>query len=417
MKILKDLKKIGFSKLTLLDDALKRIASLTTSTSLIEVETSKALDRILGENIISAIDIPPFNRSAMDGYAVRAEDTFGASLSNPKKIKKIGTIEIGEQSDLAVEPGQAIRISTGAAIPNGSDSVVKIEDTKIDKNEISFYTSVVPGKNVSKKGEDIPRGTEILKSGIKIKASHIALLSSLGFNVLKVKEKPLVSIFAVGDELIETGNPLPINKIYNSNSPMISSLVETYGGQVVRKLSLKDDKAEIKKNLLLSSTDSQIIIFTGGTSVGTKDFLPEIVHECGEVLVHGIAMRPGSPILIGSLKQSLIFCLPGTPVAAYVCFLSIVGITIRKMLGCSNLDPRIEIIAEMSQDVPVGQMGYIHFLRVKLEKKGSKVLALPVKLKGSGVISSLTQSDGIVEISEEMEGMKKGDNVLVYLYP
>lgn len=417
MKILKDLKKIGFSKLTLLDDALKRIASLTTSTSLIEVETSKALDRILGENIISELDIPPFDRSAMDGYAVRAEDTFGASLSNPKKIKKIGTIEIGEESDLVVEPGEAIRISTGAAIPIGSDSVVKIEDTKIDKNEISLYTSVVPGKNVSKKGEDIPRGTEILKSGIKIKASHIALLSSLGINNLKVKEKPLVSIFAVGDELIETGNSLPINKIYNSNSPMISSLVETYGGQVVRKLSLKDDKVEIKKNLLLSSTDSQIIIFTGGTSVGTKDFLPEIINECGEVLVHGIAMRPGSPILIGSLKQSLIFCLPGTPVAAYVCFLSIVGITIRKMLGCFNLDPRIEIIAEMSQDVPVGQMGYIHFLRVKLEKKGSKVLALPVKLKGSGVISSLTQSDGIVEISEAMEGLKKGDNVLVYLYP
>jgi molybdopterin molybdotransferase len=417
VKILKDLRKIGFSKLTLLDDALKRIMSLTTSTSLIEIETLKALDRILGENIISELDIPPFDRSAMDGYAVRAEDTFGASLSNPKKIKKIGTIEIGEQSDLVIEPGETIRISTGAAIPNGSDSVVKIEDTKINKNEVSLYTSVVPGKNVSKKGEDTPRGTEILKSGIKIKASHIALLSSLGINNLKVKEKPLVSIFSVGDELIETGNPLPINKIYNSNGPMISSLVETYGGKVVRKLSLKDDKAEIKKNLLISSADSQIIIFTGGTSVGTKDFLPEVVNECGEVLVHGIAMRPGSPILIGSLKQSLIFCLPGTPVAAYVCFLSIVGITIRKMLGCSNLDPRIEIIAEISQDVPVGQMGYIHFLRVKLEKKESKVLALPVKLKGSGVISSLTQSNGIVEISEKMEGLKKGDNVLVYLYP
>lgn len=417
MKILKNLKKIGFSKLTSLDDALKRIGSLTRPTSLIEIETSKALNRILGINITSELDIPPFDRSAMDGYAVRAEDTFGASASNPKIIKKVGTIEIGEESDLVLKSGEAIRISTGASIPLGSDSVIKIEDTKIDNNEVSIYTSIVPGKNVSKKGEDIPRGTEILKSGIKIKASHIALLSSLGIKHLKVKQKPQISLFAVGDELIEPGNPLPINKIYNSNTPMISNLVETYGGNVVRELSLKDDKEEIKRNLIKSSSDSHIIIFTGGTSVGTKDFLPEIVNESGEVLVHGIAMRPGSPVLIGLIEQSLVFCLPGTPVAAYICFLSIVGIMIRKMLECSDLDPRIEIIAKMSQDVPVAQMGYKHFLRVKIEKKESKVLAIPVKLKGSGIISSLTQSDGIVVISEENEGLKKGEKVLVYLYP
>lgn len=417
MNTLKDLKKIGFSKLTLLDDALKKIASLTRSTSLIEIETSKALNRILGINIISELDIPPFDRSAMDGYAVIAEDTFGASPSNPKIIKKIGSIEIGEESDLVLKPREAIRISTGAAIPLGSDSVIKIEDTRIDNNLVSIYTSIVPGKNVSKKGEDIPRGTEILKSGISIKASHIALLSSLGIKHLKVNQKPQVSVFAVGDELIEPGNPLPINKIYNSNSPMISNLVETYGGNVIKELSLKDDKEEIKRNLIKSSTESQIIIFTGGTSVGTKDFLPEIVKESGEVLIHGIAIRPGSPILIGLIEQSLVFCLPGTPVAAYICFLSIVGITIRKMLGCSDLDPRIRIIAEMSQDVPVGQMGYKHFLRVKIERKESKILAIPVKLKGSGIISSLTKSDGIVVISEENEGLKKGEKVFVYLYP
>ncbi|MFW9949102.1 MAG: gephyrin-like molybdotransferase Glp [Candidatus Thorarchaeota archaeon] len=417
MNTLKDLKKIGFSKLTSLDDALNRIANLTRSTSLIEIETSKALNRILGINIISELDIPPFDRSAMDGYAVIAKDTFGASPSNPKIIKNIGSIEIGEESDLVLKPGEAIRISTGAAIPLGSDSVIKIEDTRIDNNLVSIYTSIVPGKNVSKKGEDIPRGIEILKSGISIKASHIALLTSLGIKHLKVNQKPQVSVFAVGDELVEPGNPLPINKIYNSNSPMISNLVETYGGNVIKELSLKDDKEEIKRNLIKSSTESQIIIFTGGTSVGTKDFLPEIVKESGEVLLHGIAMRPGSPILIGLIEQSLVFCLPGTPVAAYICFLSIVGITIRKMLGCSDLDPRIQIIAEMSQDVPVGQMGYKHFLRVKIERKESKILAIPVKLKGSGIISSLTKSDGIVVISEENEGLKKGEKVLVYLYP
>jgi molybdenum cofactor synthesis domain-containing protein len=417
VSLLKSLKKIGFSKLTLLDDALKKIQAHITLASLVEVETSKALNRILATDIISELDIPPFDRSAMDGYAVKAEDTFGASPSNPKIINKIGTIEIGEQTDLVLKPGGAIRISTGATMPQGSDSVIKIEDTDINGDKVSLYTSIVPGKNVSKKGEDIPLGTEILKSGITIKAAHIALLSSLGTKHVKVKTKPKVSVFAVGDELIEVGNPLPTSKIYNSNSPMVSSLVETYGGSVVRALNLKDNKDEITNNLIKSSADSQIIIFTGGTSVGTKDFLPEIMLKNGQVLVHGIAMRPGSPVLIGLMGQSLVFCLPGTPVAAYICFLSIVGSTIKKMLGCTNIDPRVEIIATISKDVPVSRMGYKHFLRVRLEKKENYFFATPVKLKGSGIISSLTQSDGIVEISEDKEGLKKGEIVLVYLHP
>jgi len=414
---LKNLNKIGFSKLTLLDDALKKIQGYITPASLDEVETSKALNRVLAIDITSELAIPPFDRAAMDGYAVKAEDTFGASPSNPKVIKKIGTVEIGEQTDLVLTSEEAVRISTGAAIPKGSDSVIKIEDTDIDSDKVYLYTSIVPGKNISKKGEDIPLGTEILRSGITIKASHIALLASLGIKHVKVKKKPKVSVFAVGDELIEVGNPLPTNKIYNSNSPMVSSLVETYGGSVVRELNIKDSKDEIRNNLIKSSVDSQIIIFTGGTSVGTKDFLPESIHENGEVLVHGIAMRPGSPILIGLKDQSLVFCLPGTPVAAYICFLLIVGTTIKKMLGCINIDPRVEIIAIISKDVPVSRMGYKHFLRVKLEKKENQFLALPVKLKGSGIISSLTQSDGIVEISEDKEGLKKGEKVSVYLHP
>jgi len=414
---MKNLNKIGFSKLTLLDDALKKIQGYITPASLEEVETSKALNRVLAIDIISKLAIPPFDRAAMDGYAVKAEDTFGASPSNPKVINRIGTVEIGEQTDLVLMSGEAVRISTGAAIPQGSDSVIKIEDTNIENDKVSLYTSIVPGKNISKKGEDIPLGTEILRSGITIKASHIALLASLGIKYVEVKNPPKVSVFAVGDELIEVGNPLPTNKIYNSNSPMVSSLVETYGGSVVRELNIKDSKDEIRNNLIKSSVDSQIIIFTGGTSVGTKDFLPESIHENGEVLVHGIAMRPGSPILIGLKDQSLVFCLPGTPVAAYICFLLIVGTTIKKMLGCINIDPRVEIIATISKDVPVSRMGYKHFLRVKLEKKENQFLALPVKLKGSGIISSLTQSDGIVEISEDKEGLKKGEKVSVYLYP
>lgn len=411
------LRKIGFSKLTKLEDALEQLFSYVSLNPVEEIEISNSLNRILASDIISEMDIPPFDRSAMDGYAIIAEDSFGASPKTSRKVKLIGVIEIGETSNLKINKGECIRISTGAPIPKGADSVIKIEDTEIDNETISLYTSIVPGKNVSKQSEDIKKGTQILNQGVEIKAEHIALLSSLGFKKVMVRAKPLVSVFASGDELIEPGNPLEAGKIYNSNTPMISNLVKLYGGQIVRGETLKDDKQAIRSSLIEAAKDSHVIIFTGGTSVGSKDFLPEIVSESGTILTHGIAMRPGSPILIGMLNESLIFCLPGTPVAAYICFLKIAGIAIRKMQGCTNLDPRLELIATVNKDVPVSSLGFIHHLRVKLKKQKDNIIAIPVRLKGSGVISTLTESDGIVEISSFQEGLKKGDQILVRMHP
>ena len=411
------LKKIGFSKLTSLEDAIKALNNRIKLGPNEKIKIINALNRILANDIESNIDIPPFERSAMDGYAIKAEDTFGASPKNPKKIKLIGKIEIGEFSNCEIEKGEAIRISTGAAIPKGANAVIKIEDTEIDKDSITIYNSLVPGKNVSKKGEDIPKGTNILKSGTELKPEHIALLCALGFDKIEVKCQPKISVFATGDELVEIGNPLEPYKIYNSNTYMISSLVKIYGGLVTRESMLKDNKESIKNSLMESQLDSQVIIFTGGTSVGTKDYLPEIILENGKILIHGIAMRPGSPILIGYISNSLVFCLPGTPVACYIGFLTVVGPTIRKIMGCLNPDPRIETIATIDRDVPVSGMGYINYLRVKVEKVKEDFIAIPIKLKGSGIISSLTEANGIVEIPATQEGLKKGTKILVKLFP
>ena len=411
------LRKIGFSKLTPLENALEQLFSRIKLTPIEEIEVGKALNRILASDIVSKIDLPPFDRSAMDGYAIKAEDSFGASPKNPKKIKLVGTIEIGESLKLKINKGEGIKISTGAPIPEGSDTVIKIEDTEIENDLISLYTPLVPGKNISKKGEDIKKGTLVLKSGIELKAEHIALLTSLGFKKVEVRIKPKISIFSSGDELIEPGSTLKPGKIYNSNTSMISALVNLYGGEVITGETVEDDKKIIQNRLLEAAGNSQIVIFTGGTSVGTKDYLPEIINESGTVLTHGIAMRPGAPILVGFLNETLIFCLPGTPVAAYVSFLKIVGPAIRKMLGCSVLDHRIEIFASINKDVPVSGLGFLHYLRVKVEKEKNKFIAIPVKLKGSGVISSLTSSDGIVEIPPYQEGLKKGDKVIVKLFP
>ncbi|MFX1344943.1 MAG: gephyrin-like molybdotransferase Glp [Promethearchaeota archaeon] len=411
------LRKIGFSRLTPLKEVLEKLLSSIQLNPIEEINLIESLNRILATDIVSEMDIPPFNRSAMDGYAIRAEDSFNASPKNPKKIKKVGTIEIGESSTFKLNKNEGIKISTGAPIPDGADAVVKIEDTEIENDIINLYISLPPGKNVSKRGEDIKKGTQVLNKGTELKAEHIALLSSLGFNKVKVRSKPKISVFSSGDELLEPGTPLQPGKIYNSNTPMISTLIKIYGGTVIRGETIKDDKIIIKNKLIEAAEDSQIIIFTGGTSVGTKDYLPEIVNEKGIILTHGIAQRPGAPVLIGFLNETIIFCLPGTPVAAYVSFLNITGLTIRKMLGCSVLDPRTEVIAIISKDVPVSGLGYLHYLRVNLERSKEEIIAIPVKLKGSGVISSLTFTDGIVEIPPNQEGLKKGDRVRVKLFP
>ena len=303
MILLERLRKIGFSKLTRLEDALDKLLSTVELMSTEDIETSKSLNRILSENIISNMDVPPFDRAAMDGYAIHAKDSFGASPKNPKTIKKIGTIEIGEVSDLKLNEGEAIRISTGAAIPEGCDAVIKIEDTEIETDTVTLYNSLTPGKNVSKKGEDIVTGKEVLSAGTELKSEHIALLTSLGFKEINVRLKPKVSVFSVGDELLEVGEPLQKNKIYNSNTPMITNLVKTYGGEVIKRATLKDDKEMINSFLLKAIDNSDIVIFTGGTSVGTKDLLPEIIDANGIVLTHGIAMRPGSPILISQVNN------------------------------------------------------------------------------------------------------------------
>lgn len=412
------LHKIGFSKLISVEDAVESLLSKVDLTGTVEIETSNALRRIIAQDIESQIDVPSFDRAAMDGYAVVGKDTFGASPKNPKTVQKTGKIEIGEVSELSMKSGEAIRISTGAAIPPGADAVVKIEDTEIDDNDqVTIYNALAPGKNVSKAGEDIKQGQKILDKGTELKPEHLALLASQGMDKLKVKDKPRVSVFSTGDELVEVGNPLKRNQIYNSNTPMISNLVRVYGGEVVMEATLRDDKSLIAERLHEAIDNSEIVVFTGGTSVGTQDFLPEVVRENAALLVHGIAMRPGSPILLAHKDGTLIFCLPGTPVAAYVGFLKFTGPALRKMMDAKILDPRKELVAVMNRDIPVSRMGYLHFLRVSLERKEDKIIAESVRLKGSGVISSLTEADGVVEISKEREGLKKGEKVIVKLFP
>ncbi|MHA1337341.1 MAG: hypothetical protein ACTSPW_16635, partial [Promethearchaeota archaeon] len=198
---MKDIRKIGFAKLIPVDEALDKLFSHIYTVEAEEVNIKDALNRISAEDIKSKFDLPPFDRAAMDGYAIKAEDSFGASPKNPKKVKLIGTIDIGKSTNISIRKGEAVRISTGAAIPDGCTAVIKIEDTEIDGEEITLYTALTPGKNISFKGEDVKVNTTIINRGTDLKAEHIALLCALGHAKIKVKIKPKVSVFATGDEL------------------------------------------------------------------------------------------------------------------------------------------------------------------------------------------------------------------------
>ncbi|MGV9197677.1 MAG: gephyrin-like molybdotransferase Glp [Promethearchaeia archaeon] len=411
------LRKVGFARLKPVDKVLEKLMAQLKQKDGEKVPTNKCLNRFLSKEVRSKINVPHFARAAMDGYAVKAKDTFGASPKNPKHLKLVDQIEIGEVKEISIEAGEAVRISTGAAIPEGANGVVMIEDTELEQNEITVYSAVAPGKNVAKKGEDIKERTTVLSKGVQLKAEHIGLLSSLGMKHINVSQKPRISIFATGNELLEAGEPLLENKIYDSNTPMVRSLVEQYGGEVIQTSILKDDKDLISNTLSSATQPSDMVLFTGGTSVGTRDFLPEILHEKGEILAHGVAMRPGSPLLVAFYNGCLVFCLPGTPVAAYVGFVKFAGPSIRRMLGTQELDPRVKVNAIASKDIPVTKLGYLYFLRTKLEEEDARLVARPIRLKGSGILSSLTESDGIIEIPPNQEGIVKGDKVLVKLHP
>lgn len=433
---IKSLRKTGFKELIdftkARDDYLFNCKPLDDNEL---VSLLQARNRVLSETLTARIPIPNFSKSAMDGYAVKAADTFRASVENPRELSLVDSISIGEYKELSLEKGQAIKIATGAFFPDGADAVIKIEDTELDESKrvLNVYVPVVPGKNVIKKGEDYKLGQEVLKKGHAVTAQDLGALANLGYKRIKVMKKPRVTIFATGNELVdlndiagETGDKikiehLPPAKVINSNRYLIQPLIEQAGATVVHAGLLRDDETTIKDALETALDQSDMVITTGGTSVGEKDMLPVVIGKYHEVLHHGIAMKPGSATLIGFGKGKPILCLSGFPVAAQVGMLYFGIPAIKALSSATILEPRPEIKAKLHDAVPVKGFGLMRFLRVKLEKDTSDANALPwaipVKLSGSSVQRTMIESDGIVELTENIEGYERGTIVNVRLHP
>ncbi|HID43723.1 MAG TPA: molybdopterin molybdotransferase MoeA [Archaeoglobaceae archaeon] len=410
-----DVRSKGFSKHVTVDEALKkffsRIELKKPEKELIFL--TEAVNRILAEDIISEFNIPHFDRAAVDGYAVRAEDTFGASFDNPLLLKIVDKVEIGEKRHVKIGKWEAVRIATGGKMPEGSNAVVMIEYTKRINGSVEIYRSVTPNENVSVLGEDVKAGEIILKKGTVLKPQDVGMFAASGRKMVEVLKKPVVSVFSTGDELVDAGENLEEGNIVDTNRYAILSALKMLGCDVIDLGISKDIGEEIKSRIEKGLRNSDMVIVSGGTSVGEKDLLPEIISELGEIVVHGVATKPGMPAGLAKVENKPVVMLPGFPVAALVAFYNFVPPILEKMLDACIWERRY-VKAIASRRIP-SKEGVRTFTRVVLRKTEKGYLADPVRTSGSGILSSMVKSHGFAIIPEESEGIEEGDEIEVLL--
>ncbi len=400
-----------FKSLISLEEALHIVESqVTPIRSTEEIPLNAANDRVLAENIIAGIDVPPFARSAMDGYAVIAEDTFGADKFEPKILKCTGAIYAGELSNIPVNEGECIRIATGAMLPKGSDAVVMIEETNgsdSEKSYINIYKPVYPGANVSRKGEDIRAGDTVIEKGEALNSSRIGAIAAIGRSEIKVYKKPRIAVIPTGNEVCPVGEELGPGQVYDINSHTLSSIVKRHGG-IVKVASLTHDTFDAIKSAVFKVLDEDIVVLSGGSSVGERDILVDVIQAEGELLFHGVQIKPGKPVLCGLIKKKLVIGLPGYPTACLTSAYLFLVPVLRK-LAYLPLEGKMTVRAIISRRV-VSSLGRLQILTVRLENGR----AIPV-FKESGAITSMANADGYIEIPMNVDLVEEGEEIEVTL--
>lgn len=408
-----------FRKLMTFDEAKKAVEDQFKPAFLGEEDLVllEAFNRVLNEDIVSSLDIPPFNRSIVDGYAVKAEDTFGAVENEPSTLRVSGAVNVGEQPKVKVAEGEAVEIVTGAPIPEGADAVVMIEDTEREDSELHVFSPVTVNENVMKRGSDIKKGAVVLKKGQVLGASEIGVLAALGLTKVKVLKIPIVAVLSTGGEVSELGKELPEGKIYDINAYSISTAVIESGGKPVYFGVVPDDKAALSKALHTAVASADIVITSGGVSVGPRDYTPQIVDSLGKpgIVVYGIAVKPGKPTTIGFVGEKPIFSLPGHPTSALLIFYLFARPIIQRMAGRSVSN--MKMIRAFAGSRLFSAKGRRTFVMVKLEfDKKCRLIAEPVETGASGAITTLAKADGFVEIAENEQFVDVDEEVAVILF-
>jgi molybdopterin molybdotransferase len=401
---------------------------------ILEAEERPVLDclgQVLAEDVFSTIDIPPMDNSAMDGYAIRAEDSRGASPRSPRILRVIDTVMAGSISSCEVAPGIAIRIMTGAPVPKGADAVVRFEDTDEAGRqmpgetqrpvEIGIRQEVATGADIRRAGEDVRRGSQVLRRGTVVRPSEIGVLASLGRTVMKVIRRPVVAILATGDELVNAGELLPPGKIYNSNTYSLAALVLRYGA-VPKVLGIALDREDALVSQLSHGLDADLLITSGGVSLGDYDVVKDVLAKEGEINFWTVRIKPGKPLAFGTVRGTdrtgaarniPLLGLPGNPVSVMVTFELFARPAILKMMGRRYLSkPVIEAVLEDSIENTDGRRV---FARAVVEERDGQYFARTTGPQGSGILTSMSLGNGLVIVPEDEAGAGPGDRVRVMM--
>jgi molybdopterin molybdotransferase len=405
--------------LSTFDEAKKKIDDQFQPAFLGEEETVllEAYNRVLNEDVVSELDIPPFNRSTVDGYAVKAEDTFDAGENQPVTLKVSGAVSVGEQSKVKLARNEAIEIVTGAPIPEGADAVVMVEDTDREDTDLQVFSAVTANENVMKKGSDIKKGAVVLKKGQVLGSSEIGVLAALGLIKVKVLKIPMIAVLSTGAEVTEPGKPLPAGKIFDINAYSISTAVIESGGKPIYFGVIPDDKAALSKALQTAVASADMVITSGGVSVGPKDYTPQIVDSLGKpgIVVYGIAVKPGKPTTVGFVDHTPVFSLPGHPTSALLIFYLLARPLIQRLAGRPVAG--MKMVKAFAGSRMFSAKGRRTFVMVRLEfDKGCRLIAEPVESGASGAISTLAEADGFVEIAENEQFIDADQEVSVVLF-
>jgi len=377
----------------------------------------EAYNRILNEDVVSTIDIPSFNRSTMDGYAVKSEDTFGADENQPLTLKVSGIVSIGEQPKISLAKGEVAEIVTGAPIPEGADAVVMVEDTERESDELHIFTAVSANENVMKSGSDIKKGVVVLKKGQVLGSSEIGVLAALGLTKVKVLKFPIIAVLSTGGEVTEPGKVLPAGKIYDINAYSLSTAVIESGGKPVYFGVVPDDKEALSKAIRTALASSDMVITSGGVSVGPHDYTAQIVDSLGKpgIVVYGIAVKPGKPTTVGFVDDKPVFSLPGNPTSALLLFYLLARPLIQRLAGRPVVG--MKIVKAYAGSRMFSAKGRRTFVTVKLEfDKDCRFIAEPVESKAAGAITTLAEADGFVEIPENEQFVDVDEEVAVALF-
>jgi len=408
-KAFHDVRMRGFRDRAEVADVIALLTSRVEPLEAENVDLHRAAGRVLATDVIADVAVPPFDRAAMDGYALKGADTFGAGPYNPLEFEVVGLALPGRPFVGVVHPGQAVRVMTGAPVPEGADAVVQAEDTEEKEGRLRVSDAVPPARNVGRRGEDIEPGAVVLRAGRVLRPQDVGVLASIGASPVAVMRRPRVDILVTGDELLPCGAKPQGHRIVDSNSVMLEALVRRDGGEPCVPPIVPDRREAVEAAMTSSSAD--VLLVSGGSSVGQEDHAPRVLAELGELAVHGVALRPASPTGLGFLNRRPVFLLPGNPVSCLCAYDLFAGLAIRR------LGQRSSELPYRSCPLPLGHklvsaVGRVDYVRVQVIDGQVE----PLSTSGASILSSTTRADGFVLAARDSEGHAPGEDVRVYFY-